>query len=222
MESTRVLIVDDHTLFAEALTVRLSSEPDLVVLPYAGDTRRALALVATEHPDVVVLDLMLGEESGLDLMDRIHERDSRVRVVVLTATSGVESIVEVLRHGAIGWLSKTEHVDRVIRVIRSAARRGGWIPPDLLGDVLRLLVRDPDPNDEARLLPTLTTREGEILQCMVDGRSRAEIADYLGLSANTVRTHVQNLLAKLGVHSGLEAITVAMRAGMRPFHPPDT
>ncbi|MDL4775900.1 MULTISPECIES: response regulator [Thermomonosporaceae] len=217
MRHIRVLIVDDHALFAEALSARLAREPDLVLLPVAADVRRALALTATERPDVLVLDLTLGAENGLDVLDRVRERHPEVRVVVLTATDGVDAMVRAVRRGAVGWLPKTESAELVARVIRSSARRGGWIPPDLLGEVLRrLLAAGPEPSGGARLLAELTPREREVLQCMVDGLNRAEIADRLGLSANTVRTHTQNLLAKLDLHSALEAITLAMRAGMRP------
>jgi two-component system NarL family response regulator len=216
MQPTRVLIVDDHALFAEALAARLGREPDLVILPIASDVRRALALTATERPQVLVLDLTLGAESGLDVLDRVRADHPDVRVVVLTAMSDLDALVQAVRRGAVGWLEKTESAELVARVIRSAARQGGWIPPDVLGDVLRRLVRDGGEAGGDALLAELTPREREVLQCMVDGLGRAEIAERLGLSANTVRTHTQNLLAKLGLHSALEAITVAMRAGMRP------
>jgi two-component system NarL family response regulator len=216
MQPTRVLIVDDHALFAEALAARLGREPDLVILPIASDVRRALALTATERPQVLVLDLTLGAESGLDVLDRVRADHPDVRVVVLTAMSDLDALVQAVRRGAVGWLEKTESAELVARVIRSAARQGGWIPPDVLGDVLRRLVREGAEPEGGALLAELTPREREVLQCMVDGLGRAEIAERLGLSANTVRTHTQNLLAKLGLHSALEAITVAMRAGMRP------
>ncbi|WP_067453323.1 response regulator [Actinomadura macra] len=217
MQPIRVLIVDDHALFAEALSARLQREPDLVILPVAADVRRALALAATERPRVLVLDMTLGAESGLDVLDRVRRSHPEVRVVVLTAMDDLDTLVQAVRRGAVGWLSKTESADLVARVIRSAARQGGWIPPDLLGEVLRRLQTGAaEPNGGARLLAALTPREREVLQCMVDGLGRAEIAERLGLSANTVRTHTQNLLAKLDLHSALEAITLAMRAGMRP------
>jgi DNA-binding NarL/FixJ family response regulator len=217
MEPIRVLIVDDHAVFAEALAARLGREPDLVVLPIAADVRRALALAATERPRVLVLDLTLGAESGLDVLDAVRDTQPDVRVVVLTAMSDLDSMVRAVRLGAVGWLEKTESADRVAQVVRSAAGRGGWIPPEVLGEVLRRLGDgDAEPGDGPRLLAVLTPREREVLQCMVDGLGRAEIAGRLGLSANTVRTHTQNLLAKLDMHSALEAITLAMRCGMRP------
>ncbi|MEU8121133.1 response regulator transcription factor [Spirillospora sp. NPDC049024] len=212
MEPIRVLIVDDHALFAEALAARLGSEPDLVILPIAADVRRALALTAAERPRVIVLDMTLDTESGLDVLDRVRKRYPDVRVVMLTAMSDVDAMVRAIRTGAVAWVEKTESADLVARVIRSAARRGGWIPPDVLGEVLRRLRED----DAGGVIAELTPREREVLQCMVDGLGRAEIAERLCLSANTVRTHTQNLLAKLDMHSALEAITLAMRAGMRP------
>jgi two-component system NarL family response regulator len=221
MNPTRVLIVDDHTLFAEALAARLSREPDLVILPIAVDVRRALALVTTERPHVLALDLMLGAESGLDVLDHVRDKHPDIRVVVLTAVRDVEQMVQAIRRGAVGWLPKTEGADLVARVIRSAVRGGGWIPPEVLGDVLRRLVADGPPDNGSQLLAVLTPREREVLQCMVDGLGRAEIAGRLALSTNTVRTHTQNLLAKLDLHSALEAITLAMRAGMRPRPPKD-
>lgn len=216
MDPIRVLIVDDHTLFAEALAARLSREPDFVILPVAPDVRRALALVTTERPHVIALDLMLGAESGLDVLDHVRDKYPDIRVVVLTAVSDIDSMVQTIRHGAVGWLPKTQSADLVARVIRSVARSGGWIPPELLGEVLRRLVASDPPDSASQLLAVLTPREREVLQCMVDGFNRVEIAGRLALSANTVRTHTQNLLAKLDLHSALEAITLAMRAGMRP------
>jgi DNA-binding NarL/FixJ family response regulator len=212
----RVLIVDDHALFAEALAARLSREPDLVVLPVAHDVRHARALADTERPHVVVLDMMLGRECGLDVLDHLRATAPDVRAVMLSALTEIDAVVQAVQRGAVGWLSKTEGADLVARVIRSAAGQGGWLPPEILGEVLRrALAQAPEPVGGAQLLADLTPREREVLQCMVDGLGRAEIALRLGLSANTVRTHTQNLLAKLDTHSALEAITLAMRLGMR-------
>lgn len=219
MRSIRVLIVDDHALFAEALAARLAAEPDLEVLPVAADIRHATALAATEAPDVIVLDFILGEENGLDVLDVLRRRRPEARVVVLSGVTDIAPMVTALRRGAVGWVPKTESADVVARVIRSAAGRGGWIPPDVLGDVLRRLLASDESAGGA--LAGLTPREHEVLQSMVDGLNRAEIADRLGLSANTVRTHTQNLLVKIGAHSAVEAITIAMRAGINPTDPRD-
>lgn len=209
----KVLIVDDHPLFAEALAARLETEPGLEILPTASDSGRALATLATEHPTVVVVDVRLGGESGIELIDRLREADPRVRVVMLTAVGDVDEVVDAVRRGARGWLPKSEGVDRVVRTIRGVVRGEAWIPPALLGGVLDRLTAGPPESDP---LGGLTEREREVLQCMVDGLPRSEIAQRLFVSANTVRTHTQNLLGKLGCHSGLEAVSLALRLGMRP------
>jgi DNA-binding NarL/FixJ family response regulator len=210
----RVLLVDDHALFVEALAARLSREPDLEVLPVAHDERSAYAMLSTAAPAVVVLDVALGADSGLEVLDRVTAQHPGVRVVMLTGSTSPELVVEAVRRGASAWLPKTCGGDQLISVIRGVIRGESWIPPELLGAVLRQLaepvnVPQPDP------LGILTAREREVLQCMVDGLNRSDIARQLFVSANTVRTHTQNLLAKLHVHSVLEAASFALRSGMR-------
>lgn len=215
MDVIRTLIVDDHALFAEALAVRLGREPDLEVLPVAVDLARARALLSTRAPAVVLLDLVLGAESGLNLLDEIAAIWPDVRVVVLTGVSAVDQVVEAVRRGAHAWLPKTVDAHQLVRVIRGVCRGECWIPPELLGYVLRQLTAvqsdaGPDP------LALLTARERDVLQCAVDGLSGPDIARRLFLSPNTVRTHTQNALSKLAVHSTLEAVSLARRYGMRP------
>jgi DNA-binding NarL/FixJ family response regulator len=216
MAAVRVLIVDDQALFAEALAARLSFEPDLEVLPVAQDAQQAQARLATEEPDVVVLDLILGDTSGLEVLDHIRQWHPQVRALILSAVGGVGPIVDAIRRGAAAWVPKTADGEVVLNVIRWVGRGGAWIPPDLLGEVLHQLMEPQVPSTPPEALAGLTARELDVLQCLVDGLGRADTAARLGISVNTVRTHVRRLLAKLGVHSGLEAIGVALRAGMRP------
>ncbi|MQA86535.1 MAG: response regulator [Streptosporangiales bacterium] len=216
MNATRVLIVDDHALFGETLAARLAREPDLEVLHVASEARQAYAVLATGRPDVVVLDLVLGETSGLDVLDHIGRWHPQARSVILSAVTGIEPVVQVIRRGAAAWAPKTAGGDVLVRVIRGVARGEAWIPPDLLAELLRRLVAENNPAGPPDPLTGLTAREREVLQCMVDGLSRSETASCLGLSINTVRTHTRNLLAKLELHSGLEATAVALRVGMRP------
>lgn len=219
MSDVRVLVVDDHTVFAEALALRLAQEPDFVVLPIACTAGQALAEVARSRPAVVVLDLILGKESGLAVLDQIDADYPDTKAIVLTAADAVDSVdtveavVDAVRRGARGWLPKSVGVDQVIRAIRDVAAGGASIPPMLLGGVLSRLARPNRTGCDP--LSKLTAREREVLQCMVDGLPRPEIAKRLRLSSNTVRTHVQNLLVKLDSHSVLEAVAIAQQAGMR-------
>lgn len=216
--SIRVLIVDDHPLFAEALATRLSSEPCIEVLPTAATVEHAEALLAREQPDVAIVDLMLGERSGLEVLRVIRDQEADTRIVMLSASSNVGSVTEAVRSGARAWVPKSVDARRLVTVITTVAMGGAWLPSRLLAGVLDNLTREPDPDPDG--LGALTPREREVLQCMVDGLSRAEVAERLFLSANTVRTHAQNLLAKLDCHSALEAVALARRNSMRPSGEP--
>jgi DNA-binding NarL/FixJ family response regulator len=211
----RTLLVDDHVLFVETLAARLAQEPDIEVLPVAQDPYEALRLLRTLSPAVVVLDLILGPVNGLVLLDEIQDTQPDCHVIVLTGVSSADQAVEAFRRGARAWLPKTVDGAQLVRVIRGVCHGESWMPPDLLGEVLRQLtadraVREDDP------LGALTARERDVLQCAVDGLSKPDIARRLFLSPHTVRTHTQNLLSKLAAHSMLEAVSLARRYGMRP------
>ncbi len=209
-----VLVVDDHTLFADALRARLAQEPDLGPVSVAYSAREAAERVAQTRPDVVILDVVLDHASGLDIVEEMRDASPGSRIVLLTAVESVDDVVVALSRGARGWLPKTIAIDHLIRAIRGVHRGEAWLAPELLGRVLTDLTERaaaPRTNPLAELSP----RELEVLQCMVDGLSRGEIAARLGVSGNTVRTHTQNLIAKLGVHSTLESVAVALRNGLR-------
>jgi DNA-binding NarL/FixJ family response regulator len=214
MVGISVLVVDDHAIFADALQARLSQEPDLAPVAGAYSANELRTQLTRIRPDVVVLDLLLGDRSGLDLAEDIRELSSTTKVIMLTAVVSVEPVITGLSRGIRAWLPKTVDVDHLIRVIRGVHSGEAHLDPGLLGDVLdglvtRTLKPAPDP------FAMLTTRERELLQCLVDGMSRAESAAHLGVSVNTVRTHTQNLIAKLGAHSTLESVALALRNGIR-------
>lgn len=213
MAGITVLVVDDHALFADALQARLQREPDLGPVTAAYNGRDALEQAAANRPAVVILDVMLGDRSGLDLVGDFQRVSPESKIVVLTATDATDDVATAVSHGVRAWLTKTVDTDYLIRVVRGVSRGEAWLTPDLLGRVLTNLTKGaagaPNP------LAMLTGREHDVLQCLVDGVSRGEIAARLGVSENTVRTHTQNLMAKLGVHSTLEAVALALRSGFR-------
>jgi DNA-binding NarL/FixJ family response regulator len=214
VEDVSVLVVDDHAVFAEAVQAWLAREADLRPIWTAAAAAEACALIDRYRPTVVVLDLVLADGSGLDVLDHARTRSPETRTLMLSAATSTDEVIAALRHGARGWLPKTTTADHLVEVIRRVVRGEAWLAPDLLGRVLTDLVAQPaaPPPDP---LASLTMREHEVLQCLVDGLGRAEIAARLHVSANTVRTHTQNLLAKLGVHSTLESVALALRYGLR-------
>jgi DNA-binding NarL/FixJ family response regulator len=209
-----VLVVDDHALFAEALRSRLLCEPDLAPIDVALTAHDARTRLATAPADVVVLDLVLDDGSGLDLIAHIRRAAPQANIIMLSGVESVDSVLTALRAGARAWLSKTVDTDHLVHVIRGVSRGQAWLSPELLGLVLEDLLSPAGPA-VPEPLSGLTEREREVLQCMVDGLTRIEIAHRLNVSVNTVRTHTQNLLAKLGAHSTLESVALALRHGLR-------
>ncbi len=214
MRSLRVLIVDDHRAFAEALAARLSLEPDLDVVGVAHEGTQAISLARAVHPDVVTLDLDLGGEDGVALAQQFATLASPPSVVFVSGVSDAAHTVRAVRAGALSWVTKDAAIADLVTAVRGAARGESHISPALLTVVLRDLVAGPEQDDS--LLGSLTEREREVLGCLVGGLDRRAIAAALFLSPNTVRTHIQNLLTKLDVHTSLEAAAFARQHGVRP------
>lgn len=212
MEHLSVLLVDDHPLFADAMQIRLSDEPDLLpvrAVYSAAQVRRALA---AQRFDVVVLDFVLEDEVATSLIGEIKQTQDPPAVLVLSGSRDVDAIVDAVQQGADGWLAKSANVARLIDAVRGVHAGEIWLEPALLGKVLPTLIRRLS-GQESGPFDQLTAREREVLDCMARGMSRAEIGEHLQLARNTVRTHTHNLIRKLGVHSSLEAVAIALRNG---------
>jgi len=204
-----VLIVDRRLVFRDALATRLQAEPDLSVVAKAHSAEFAPSVLVGRSIDVILLDAELPDASATGLCSEITRRADAPRVVMLSTTSRPERIVAALRAGALAWVGKDESIDHLLRVIRGVVRGETWLPHVELGPVLRLLIDGLDGRrDRDDLLAALTPREREVLFHLVDGAGRKEVAERLQLSANTVRTHLNSLMAKLGVHSTLEVVAL--------------
>lgn len=215
-DATRVLVVDDHEMFSEALAMLLSRQPDVRLVGSARDAEEALRLLDVDHaePDVVLMDLDLPGIDGIQATRRIRQSSPGAKVVVLSATLDPEVIADALAAGACGYVPKTRAVDELMDVVRRAAA-GELVMPDRdLAPVLDQLRTGRTAPTGGRLLKRLTPRETEILQAIAAGDSTSQVAENLGISALTVQSHVKSILAKLGVHSKIEAVTLAWRHGL--------
>ncbi|HTF12973.1 MAG TPA: response regulator transcription factor [Asanoa sp.] len=211
-----VLVVDDHVVFADALQSRLSREPDLAPVLVAYEPEQARAAAATTRPAVAVLDLDLADgDTGIHVAASLRVVSPRTRCIILTGMESKVDVVAGLRVGVRAWLPKTVDVAHLVRVIRGVDAGEAWLSPDTLGHVLDHLITRPH-GAEHDPIDLLTPRESEVLQAVLDGLSRTEIAEQLHLSVNTVRTHIQNLLRKLNAHSTLELVAAARQLGRRP------
>lgn len=204
----RVLIVDDHEVLAASLAHVLDQEPDITTVGTAQSLAQARTRVATASPDVLLLDRRLPDGDGVAAIGELRELRPSMNVVVLTGAGADDVLVRALEAGAAGFLSKTRSLAEVTTAVRSAAQGEASVSPELLSRLLAKLTRTPG------LQPDLTPREQEVLAMLAQGLPNAAIAAELSVSVNTVRNHVANLSAKLGAHSKLEALTIAIQRGL--------
>jgi DNA-binding NarL/FixJ family response regulator len=209
-----VLIVDDERTFGEALELALARENDLVIVDVATDGTEAVRSAGRYRPDVVLMDVAMPGMNGIEATRRITEADPTARVVILSGHDDDHLLARAVQAGATGLLRKTEAVVNVASTVRRAHRGEALHEPDELESAMRRLRHRRDKDDDAgRRLDRLTPREIEILSLMAEGRVAHEITRSLGMSPNTLRTHMQNVLTKLGVHSKMEALVLAIRYG---------
>jgi len=211
-QHTRVLVVDDHEVFSEALELLLGRQPDLQLVGSARDADEAMALLFHE-PDVVLMDLDMPGVNGIEATRRIREVVPAAKVVLLTGIQRPDVIADALAAGACGYVPKTRAVDELMDVVRRAAAGEIVMPEGDLAAVLERLRGARADTGEAAL-ERLTPRETEILSALAAGSTANEIAVSLGISALTVQSHMKSILAKLGVHSKIEAVTLAWRHGL--------
>lgn len=208
-----IAVVDQQLTFADTVATRLLDQDDVQRTSAHTSTDSLMAALEMHSVDVVLLDWGLCQPAEQPL-HTLSQRHPDVRVVVTGTHRDPWEILSAMRAGALGWLPKDVPFDELLIGIRSARRGEHWVPGHLLTTVLESVTTVAAGHHEARALQPLTQREREVLQCMVDGLSRNEIAELLGMSPNTVRTHVQNVLHKFGVHSSLRAVALARQAGL--------
>ncbi|MEU6162036.1 response regulator transcription factor [Streptomyces sp. NPDC047130] len=275
MVRVRVLVVDDHRIFAESLAAALAAEPDVEVSAAGSAVAalRSLERAATDGRrfDVLLVDADLGGSGpvngsppgsrvslpaqssvspsgggpdgaaggqggagglggpggpgasgavagdGIALVATVRSAHPGARTVVLAEKDDPRRAAQALQAGASGWVAKDCSLSRLLTVVRGVLRDETHLPPALLTGVLREMTTARRHRTESeRLVESLTPREREVLRCMVAGLGRKAVAERLFLSPHTVRTHMQNVLGKLGVHSTLAAVALARRAGVGP------
>ena len=205
----RVLVVDDHVLFTDAFLPVLQGMEELVVLGVARTGREGLALARRERPQMALVDLGLPDMSGIALGRQLLEEFPGIRVIALTGRKDSEAVNEALAAGFIGYLTKDIRMTSFAERVRSALE-GEVVRPEP-GPAPRRMARTPEAENAALLARQLTKRELQVLALLVEGSDNTEIARTLNVSANTVRTHVQSILTKLGVRSRLQAAAFAVR-----------
>jgi two-component system, NarL family, nitrate/nitrite response regulator NarL len=210
-ERIRVLLVDDHAIVRQGLRMLLESRPRMQVVGEAATGEDALALIDGAPPDIVLLDLDLAGQNGLDLIPAIYRAAPRTRVIVLTGLRDAEAHQQAVRLGAMGVVLKDQASETLVTAIETVHSGESWLDRALTA---RMLHRMAEASPEQARIGTLTAREREVIQLIAEGLSNRAIGERLHLSESTVRHHLTSIFDKLDVESRLELVIYAYRNGL--------
>jgi len=213
----RVLAADDQRVVREGLAMLLGLLPDVEVAGTAADGEEVLALAAQLEPDVILMDLRMPRMDGVEATRRLRERDPAVKVVVLTTYADDRSVIEALRAGALGYLTKDAGADEIQQALRRVASGEAALDPAVQRHLVEAIADGVPAEPRSGPLPDgLTAREAEVLTLIAGGLSNPEIAERLVVSEATVKSHVNHLLAKIGARDRAQAVGYAYRRGLAP------
>lgn len=207
--TTRVLLVEDHIMVREALRDMLAKVPDIAVVGEAGDAAGALEQSRALAPDVVVLDIALPDANGMQVAARLKQAGSVARIVALSAYSEKHFVVEMLRSGAMAYVTKSAAGTELVRAIRAVAMGQSYLCAEVAGALVAQVQGQAAPD-----APPLGRREREVLRLLAEGLRSAAIAEQLHMAVPTVETHRRNLMRKLGLHTVAELTRYAIREGI--------
>jgi DNA-binding NarL/FixJ family response regulator len=217
----RIVVADDQEVVRDGFAALLGTQPDFTVVGCAADGDSAVRMCRDERPDLVVMDVRMPRKSGIQATREILAAAGRTppRIIMLTTFDLDEYVYEALEAGASGFLLKDMSAERLFDAVRVVAAGEALLAPTvtrrLIGELARLRPRRPGPAGlPARLTVPLTVREEEILRLIAEGLSNAEMAERLTVGAETVKTHVSRVLAKLGVRDRVQAVIVAYECGL--------
>ena len=203
----RIVIADDHSVVRQGLRMFLGLDPELEVVGEASGGAEALQLARKLRPDVVVMDLLMPVMSGIEATAAIRRELPDTEVLALTSVLEDASVVGAVRAGAIGYLLKDTKADALCQAIKAAAAGQVQLTPKAAARLMQA-VSSPESPEE------LTERETEVLRLLAQGQSNKQIARSLQIGEKTVKTHVSNILSKLGVQSRTQATLYAVRTGL--------
>jgi NarL family two-component system response regulator LiaR len=209
MDTIRLVLVDDHRVVRRGLRSYLEAFPDISVVGEASSGEEALEKIEQSLPDVVVMDLLMpGGIDGIEATRRVRSITPHTQVVVLTAYTDDARVVGALRAGAIGYVRKEADPEVLLAAVRAAARGQSMLDPAIAGSVLQDLISSAEVRED------LTEREMDVLRLLAHGCTNRQIADELVVGAETVKTHVGNILAKLHLAHRTQAVIHALKQGL--------
>ncbi|MGH3665829.1 MAG: response regulator [Egibacteraceae bacterium] len=209
----RVLIADDHALFRRGLEMVLESEPDIEVVAEANDGEEVVALAVEHVPDLVLMDVRMPGQGGIDAAKAIKDAVPNAKILMLTISDEEEDLYDAIKAGASGYLLKEISIEEVSHAIRSVHAGQSLITPSMASKLLNefAAMARKDEAKQQMPAPRLTDREMQVLTQVAQGLNNRDIAKELFISENTVKNHVRNILEKLHLHSRMEAVVYAVR-----------
>lgn len=210
-KAIRVFIADDHIVVREGLRALISTEPDIEIIGEAADGKKAVAGIHALQPDVILLDLIMPQKNGIEVIMEVTQENPRARILVLTSFADDEKVFSAIKAGALGYLLKDSSPQELIQAIHDVYHGESSLDPTI---ALKLLREFKKPAEQLPAQEPLTEREINVLSLVSRGLTNQEIANTLQISERTVRTHVGNILSKLHLANRTQAALYALRKGL--------
>lgn len=211
-ENIHILIVDDYAVVREGLRAFVTTEPDMVVIGEAADRETAVQQCLERQPDVVVMDLALPDNEGINTIQTIKQQCPKIHTLVLTNFAEEDRVLAAMKAGAQGYMLKDATTKDIVQAIRDVHQGKIVLHPSVSYLLLQAL-QLPDTKEQA-VLHSLTEREKEVLQLVAQGHTNQIIANQLGIDERTIRVHVTHILQKLGLDNRTQAALFALRHGL--------
>ncbi|GAB3036913.1 response regulator transcription factor [Spirosoma pulveris] len=216
----RILIADDHSVVRKGIRMLLEDENDIQIVGEASDGDEAIDLLASISTDVLLLDITMPRMSGIEALKVISTNYPAVRTLMFSMHNNPDYIVKAVQHGAAGYLLKDTGLEEILRAVRTVVDGDLYYPPNASSVIIRSLVlpnarlaKEParsSPSASSSIWNRITSREGQVLTCLIDGMSSPEIAEKFGISPNTVANQRASIIRKAGVKNTADLIRVAL------------
>jgi DNA-binding NarL/FixJ family response regulator len=209
-----VVLADDQAMVRAGFRMILECEPDIAVVGEAENGEQAVDVAARLRPKLVLMDIQMPVMDGLEATRRITSRSAEARVIILTTFERDEYVFEALRFGASGFLLKNAPPEELVHAVRVVANGEALLSPSVTRRIIEQFIGRPARLNRAPDLERLTDREREVLRLLASGKSNAELAEELYVGEGTIKTHVSNVLSKLGLRDRVQAVVFAYETGL--------
>ena len=220
-DNIRILVADDHALFRQALRAVLGDEEGIELVGEAGDGEEVISMAEELAPDVILMDVRMPKVAGIDAARQIAATLPSAKIVMLTVSDDEEDLFEAIKAGASGYLLKEVDPAEIADAVRQIHAGHSLLSPGVASKLISEFAAMSKRADERAMRPNLTSRELEVLQFAAGGLTNRQIGRRMGISENTVKNHIRNILEKLHLHSRMEAVLYAVREELIELNPDD-